>query len=634
MQFEHPELLCALFLLIIPILVHLFKLRRFQKEDFTNVKFLKRVVQQTRKSSQLKKFLVLFSRMFLLGFLILAFAKPYFPAEPGGSTKNLIIYLDNSCSMQLKNQDDELLEIARNGLLENLDVTSEYCLVTNDAFYTKKSGNELKGILQEIKYTSKQLDLKSVLLKTQQLREIDSSNLLLISDFQKVFLSQKEIDVPYKSISSIKLTPESTRNLKIDSLYLVNSKAGILDIEVLLSGITKKDGLIISMYDGSQLLSRKTINAKNTNISTIFSIPSQTIPNGKVVIDDEGLKYDNIVYFSISEQPPINVLAISDEDSNFLQRLYTKPEFNLKISEANKIEYTDIQQASLIILNEVSELSVANLNNIKQRSDKGSSVLFIPNSKKNGTELIRFSEKFQLGFKPEWTEGEKLITTINFDHPLLENVFQKEIQNFEYPRVDGYFINISGNSILNFQTNDPFFISKSNTYIFTAPLNQQISNFQNSPLIVPILYQIGLQSLPPAQLYYQTSELEEISIPAKIEQDHVLHLTGVNLDFIPQQQRFVDRVSISVGSENLDAGNYEIKSQDKIISNLSFNEPRKESELEYLDPEIFLIPNHESIAEYFSEVKAGNESSSLWKWFIIFAIIFLAIEMLLLKLLK
>ena len=117
MQFEHPELLYALFLLIIPILVHLFKLRRFQKEDFTNVKFLKRVVQQTRKSSQLKKFLVLFSRLSLLGFLILAFAKPYFPAKSETSTKDLIIYLDNSYSLQLKKQGDELLEVARNELL-------------------------------------------------------------------------------------------------------------------------------------------------------------------------------------------------------------------------------------------------------------------------------------------------------------------------------------------------------------------------------------------------------------------------------------------------------------------------------------------------------------------------------------
>ena len=37
MQFKHPEILYFLFLLIIPILVHLFQLRKFKKELFTNV---------------------------------------------------------------------------------------------------------------------------------------------------------------------------------------------------------------------------------------------------------------------------------------------------------------------------------------------------------------------------------------------------------------------------------------------------------------------------------------------------------------------------------------------------------------------------------------------------------------------
>ena len=41
MQFKHPDLLYALLLLIIPIIIHLFQLRKFQKEAFTNVAFLK-----------------------------------------------------------------------------------------------------------------------------------------------------------------------------------------------------------------------------------------------------------------------------------------------------------------------------------------------------------------------------------------------------------------------------------------------------------------------------------------------------------------------------------------------------------------------------------------------------------------
>jgi len=50
MQFKHPEILYALFLLLIPIIIHLFQLRRFEKVHFTNVQFLKKVELQTRKS--------------------------------------------------------------------------------------------------------------------------------------------------------------------------------------------------------------------------------------------------------------------------------------------------------------------------------------------------------------------------------------------------------------------------------------------------------------------------------------------------------------------------------------------------------------------------------------------------------
>ena len=58
-QFNNPKILYVLFALLIPILVHLFQLRKFQKTEFTNVKFLKEISLQTRKSSQIKKWLIL-----------------------------------------------------------------------------------------------------------------------------------------------------------------------------------------------------------------------------------------------------------------------------------------------------------------------------------------------------------------------------------------------------------------------------------------------------------------------------------------------------------------------------------------------------------------------------------------------
>ena len=87
MQFKHPEILYFLFLLVIPVLVHLFQLRKFKKEYFTNVKLLKELAIQTRKSSKIKKYLLLACRLLLLAALVFAFAQPFFKAKDSESKK-------------------------------------------------------------------------------------------------------------------------------------------------------------------------------------------------------------------------------------------------------------------------------------------------------------------------------------------------------------------------------------------------------------------------------------------------------------------------------------------------------------------------------------------------------------------
>src|SRR5690625_2876681 len=121
MQFKHPEFLYALLLLLIPIIVHLFHLRRFKKEAFTNVKFLKKVQLQTRKSSQLKKWLTLLARLLALAALIIAFAQPFIPHSTSvKSTQQTVVYIDNSFSMQRKTENRTLLSQAVQQLLQAL----------------------------------------------------------------------------------------------------------------------------------------------------------------------------------------------------------------------------------------------------------------------------------------------------------------------------------------------------------------------------------------------------------------------------------------------------------------------------------------------------------------------------------
>src|SRR5690606_5048852 len=122
MQFKNPEILYALLLLIIPIIVHLFQFRRFEKVAFTNVQFLKNITLQTRKSSQIKKWLTLLTRLLLLACIMIAFAQPYQANINSFTTKNeTVIYLDNSFSMQAKGDNGTLLNTAVQDLIEHVD---------------------------------------------------------------------------------------------------------------------------------------------------------------------------------------------------------------------------------------------------------------------------------------------------------------------------------------------------------------------------------------------------------------------------------------------------------------------------------------------------------------------------------
>ena len=77
MHFKYPAIFYFLFILIVPILIHLFNLKKFKKIEFTNVQFLKKISIETRKSSQVKKLLILATRLLCFTALIFTFSQPY-----------------------------------------------------------------------------------------------------------------------------------------------------------------------------------------------------------------------------------------------------------------------------------------------------------------------------------------------------------------------------------------------------------------------------------------------------------------------------------------------------------------------------------------------------------------------------
>ena len=259
MQFKHPEILWALFLLLIPILIHLFQLRRFQKTPFTNVAMLQKVVAESRKSNTLKKWLLLATRLLLLASLVVAFAQPFTSSISAFKEKETVIYLDNSFSMQAKSNGITLLQKAVQDLIKSFGDESMVSLFTNEKTFRDVGIKNIQNNLLSIPHTHRQLTLDDIRIKAQTLfSDSDESikDLIIISDFQRRLTSSSTLDSLLNE-HYVALRPKSDENVVIDSVHLQNEDIEQSTIRVSLSGGSEAQDIPVSLYNGETLIAKK-----------------------------------------------------------------------------------------------------------------------------------------------------------------------------------------------------------------------------------------------------------------------------------------------------------------------------------------------------------------------------------------
>jgi len=644
MQFKHPELLYALLLLIIPILIHLFQLRKFKKVAFTNVAFLQKVNIQTRKSNWIKKWLVLLSRLGVFTMLILAFAQPYSTTtETATKEKETVIYLDNSFSMQAKGPSGQLLKQAIQDLIINIPEDQAFTLITNTDVYKDITIKNGRNELLMIPYVTTQLVPEAITLKAK--REFSTNpatekRLILISDFQEQDAPTFQNTTAMNSFL-VPLRPVVQNNIVLDSVYVAERSANSISLDVVISAAElQKDNIPVSLYDGEQLVAKATISLEeNLEATTRFEIDANTIFEGRIAIEDPLLKFDNSLYFNLNTTKPIRVLAINEGPSDYLSRVYAQPEFSLDQVLFNDLDYSILSQYDLVVLNEVVAPTIALASALSAIQEQGGSLLVIPGTESTVAQYRLFLERLQGIQIDALNTDPKLLTTINYDHPLYNRVFEDRIQNFQYPSVTTYFEGLSGDPILQLEDGNAFLSVQNRMYIVAGALNLQNTNLTNAPLIVPTLYNIGAQSKVILQLYYTIGQVNTYDTSISLTDDTVLKLKGTtpatDEEQIPLQQSFGNRVSITTTDQPAINGSYTINYRDSIIDQVSYNYDRRESQLRYQQlnaGERISIQN--SIESLFDDFKQADTVNSLWKWFIIFALLFLLIEVVLLKFLK
>ena len=648
MQFKNPEILYFLALLIIPILVHLFQLQKFVKTPFTNVAFLQKLVRETRKSSRLKKWLILCVRMLLFTAILFAFSQPYFSNKHVNKNQHTFIYLDNSLSTNSIGDKGNLLQISAQEIIENASKKDTYSLQTNDRLYKDIPYSTLKKELLKVKNVSTKLDFMSIFLKIKSIQKNKTNTLyknILISDFQTNY--KKKFTNVTPSFSAIKLQSGQKNNVSIDSVFIdsTNKNNFIVNVVVKNQGEAKKN-IPIAIFNSDILISKQSYSIKKNDTKIIsFTIQNQSNFSGKIETTfNDTFTFDNTFYFNLNSTNKINILSIGNE-ADFLRKIYAKDEFNFTQSSLQNINYNSIQKQQLIILYELEKISDILSKSIIDYCNKGGNLVIIPNIKSEIKSYNIFLAKIASSKINSKVSDTLKITNINFNHPLFKNVFSKKVRNFQYPTTQSHYPISSKKSskIVSFENNSSFISqikdANSRIYLFSSALNKNNSNFLNSPLIVPVFYNFGKLSFQHSKLYYYLGDKNYLDIEISLEKDEVLNISNSKSSFIPEQQTFQNKVNITTKEQPNNAGFYYIQRKKDTLQILAYNTPKEESILNFMNLNSLKEKNRNihistSIANVFKDLNEKNEVRWLWKWFLALAIVSLLLEILILKFYK
>jgi len=669
MHFLYPAFLFALFSLAIPILVHLFNFRKYQKVYFSNVQFLKQVNEQQSSRRNIKERLILAARLLALTFLVLAFARPYLnngQAVNAGTQQAVSIFIDNSYSMETLNSEGSLLDQAKQKAKEIASaygINDRFQLLTQDfegKYQRLLSRDEFNDAVDAVKISPQSRDLQQIINRQQSLLAMQANALkrvYIISDFQKNISNQQALktDADIK-INFIQLKANELPNVAVDSVWLLNaihrpgeSEKLVVRLHNYADAKAKKIPLKVIINGEQKALGSYTINPRSTQNDTLaFSGLRAGWQHGKVTLQDNPVTFDNQFYFSFNVKQQMPVLLVDDGKSNtYLQAVFAADKFfAVKDVPAGNVDYAGLSAYPLIILSDIKSISVGLAQQLKVYVAKGGSLIVFPAVDADINSYHVMLQAINAPY-PEKLQAEAAkVSSINLQNPIFKNVFDSFPRNPDLPVVKKYYqLSKSSNSenLMALPGDNSFWTANSNgkgkVYVSAVALSDDFSNLQRHALFLPLMFRIALLSGHDQPLFYTIGQNEAIEIPTvQTGEKQLLKLVKDSINIIPDVRQQEGSTLLYLSDQVQQSDTYNLQKQDSTIAVLAFNDNRCESDLSYLTHVDLakILPKSGAILQagtdsLKNEVTDINIGLQLWKLCIILALIFLATEILLVR---
>lgn len=673
MEFLHPAILWGLLALIVPILIHLFYFRRFKKIYFSNVKFLKEIKEETSSRNKLKNFLILLSRLLAIAALVFAFAQPFLPQgkEVNEGTQAVSIFLDNSFSMKALSSDIPLFDKAKQKAKEIIEAYSnedQFQILSHDLKVKEQRLLTKEDALLSIENLTISPSVKTLdRIYDRQLQALenaaDNNSLYILSDFQKSICEfRSTLDTAY-DISFVPFQSVQESNVAIDSVWLSspvlipNQNNKLLVKTVNHSDQAVENVRLTIAHNGkSKPLGQLNIPARSARVDTAnVNILKTGWQDFKVNISDYPIQFDDEYLVSYSVPDEIKVLSLNSDGTNkYLASVFGGISyFNLKNERVSKMQYADLKNYNLVILNELNTFSSGLIAELSTYVINGGNLLLFPSKSANKESYNSLLNSLAVDNIKSLVQTKKEVSKINTNDFIFSEVYIRKNKNLKLPVTQSNyeFTNYSNRGrqdLLNYRDGSMFLGKYQKDlgyfYICSAPLDKKENDLTlNAEVFVPMLYKMALNTATSVSGSYTIGKNRLISTQKIVNSgESTFNITGPK-EFIPKQTVLSDRVIIDVDDQIEEKGVYSLSLKDEALQNLAFNYDRVESDLSYYgttelktmfgDRGISIIENAQNTN--FTEVIGDKERGVvLWKWCLIFTLIFLAIETLLIRLWK
>lgn len=678
MSFLYPWFLLAALAIAIPIVIHLFNFRRYKKVLFPDIRFLRELQEQTQKHSRLKHLLILLSRVLAILALVLAFAQPYYSKDKDKiqqGNKVVSIYVDNSFSMGVEKGGLSMLDLAKGKakeVIESFSGNDQFQILSNDFGFNENrflAKEDALRQLSSIQLSATNRKAEFILEKQKQLLLTEPSlnkQLVYISDFQQGSFNpgMKNTDAIKKYFISVQA--ENIANITLDTAYfetegLILNEPNLLNV-TLQNHSDDEVNTSLSIQVNNQLksavnVSMKPREKKQEVVQFATSVAGQQ--NIKLFLQDNPVQFDDTLYLAGKVNTNYAVAVLNQQSANAFLSSVFKPNTQFRMDNYNIQSFSPavLKNYTLVVLNNIQSMSSTMSDALTNYLNNGGALLvFAPQA--NQTQGINPFLQRAAGCSYGRLDTARLtISSFNRSHSLFRDIFTKTPENVELPTVYRRFVinrsaMVSEQKLFSFSNGDAFLslfrTGNGSLYVCASSAEISSSNFPKSYWFLPMIYKMAYSNAA-SKVYatmmgtQSTIEIPTQSLIDKGSKDQMVYrLKSGGTEIIPEQRIKSNAIQLFLDKGIHEAGLYKAYvegSKDSTVIGINYN--RSESAMLFWKLSELKKSTSIKNAEWLegnlnvsASVNTLENGIPLWKIAIGLALLFLLIEILLIRLMK